>query len=136
MFTAHKPFPTGGYRTLSTTDTTTDDGIDLIALERVVNNSRPLPPLTPAERLLAFELLHTAGLPQDEIAARTGATEQAVKAWAKAAHPQVPRGLKGCPSRAAYHRHKARGETCEPCKAENAAADRRYRRTGSTRTAA
>jgi hypothetical protein len=120
---------------LTTTDTTTEDGIDLIALERVVSNSRPLPALTPAERVVAFELLHAAGLPQDEIAARTGVTENAVRTWVVAAYPPPKRTAPVCPSRSAYRRHKARGETCEPCKAENAAADRRYRLTGTTAAA-
>lgn len=116
--------------------TSTDAGLDLIAIERVINNSRPLPALTEPEQRLAVDLLHEAGVPYDEIASRTAVREHTVTKWIAAANPKPKREMKGCPSRAAYHRHKARGETCEPCKAANAEYDRRYRLMGATSAAA
>lgn len=135
MITAHKPFPTGGYRILSATETSTDDGIDLIAVERIINNSYPRPVLTTAEQRLAVKLLDEQGQTYLEIAERTGVVARTVARWIAAERPVAKREPQGCPSRAAYMRHRAKGEKCEPCRAANAEADRRYRRTGSTTAA-
>lgn len=132
MITAHKPYPAGGYRMLSSTETSTADDIDLIAIERVLNNSLPLPALTSAEQHLAVKLMDADGQTYEQIAERTGLVVRTVARWIVAERPAVKRQPQGCPSRAAYRRHRAKGETCEPCKEANAAADRRYRLTGST----
>ncbi|MEV7770492.1 hypothetical protein [Kitasatospora sp. NPDC086791] len=120
------------YRYVSTTETTTDDDLDLIAIERVINNSRPLPTLTPAEQRITAHLMHQDDVPIEEIAARVGVAKSTVSNWLNPG-PKQPRQLKPCPSRAAYLRHRAAGEDCEPCRRANAAADARYRRTGTGR---
>jgi hypothetical protein len=124
--------PAAAYRFVSTTETSIADDLDLIAVERVINNSRPLPRLTLAEQRLAAKLMHEAEVPAAEIAARVGTAKDTVLGWLNPPGSRKPRELKGCPSRAAYLRHRKRGETCEACKAANAAADARYRLTGTT----
>lgn len=119
------------YRFVSTTEASTADDCDLIAVERAINNSAPLPRLTPAEQHLAASLMHKDEVPLAEICARIGVTDKTVTGWLNPG-PRPRRQPQGCPSRAAYRRHRARGENCDACRAANAEADKRYRLTGST----
>ncbi|OKI16557.1 helix-turn-helix domain-containing protein [Streptomyces sp. CB03911] len=110
---------------------TAADDIDPVAIDRVINNHQPLPDLTPAEKRHAAAILRKAGMTYLAIAARLRAPKGTVYDWLRTAPPQPIRHIP-CPSRAAYHRHLAAGEDCPPCRSANAAADRRYRHTGTT----
>jgi hypothetical protein len=113
---------------------TTDDDLDLVAIDRVVNDQRPYPDLTPAERRHAATLLRQNGMTFAAIGARLGTPKGTVFDWLRT-RPRQPIQLLPCPSRAAYQRHLAAGEDCPQCRAANAAADARYRRTGTTTAA-
>ncbi|RRQ81516.1 hypothetical protein [Streptomyces griseofuscus] len=126
---------------VSTTDTyDADNDLDYIAIEYALNGERVK--LTQAEKIHTARLLDERGCGIKTIAARVGADSSTVTGWRAngwKAGPRLksptrgPRELKPCGTRAAYLRHRAKGENCPECRAANAAADRRYRGTGTTK---
>ncbi|PBC71527.1 hypothetical protein BX265_6137 [Streptomyces sp. TLI_235] len=66
---------------VSTTDTTTKDDADLVAVERAVNGLEPLPHLTRAEQRLAVHAMWKAGIPYTAMAYRAGLLERTVARW-------------------------------------------------------
>lgn len=105
--------------------------IDPVAIELVLHGHHPLPALTRDEQHHAAQLLRDRGHTHTAIAHRLGVTRTDVQRWTDPG-PRQPRHPQPCPSRAAYRRHLAAGEHCPACRAANAAADRRYRHTGTT----
>jgi hypothetical protein len=125
----------------STTDTYDETAdLDLIAIEYALNGE-PVA-LTRAERMHAARLLDDRGVEIGAIAYRLGTSTATVRGWkANGWKPgRAPKKEKRpeprCGEPRMYRRHLKAGENCEVCRAANAAADRRYRLTGSTRTAA
>jgi hypothetical protein len=128
----------------STTDTFNADlDLDYIAIEYALNGERVK--LTVAEKIHAARILDQRGLGDKAIGERVGSSTSTVGDWRAngwkagplrkpVARPKRPEPVCGEPRM--YRRHLKSGESpCEACKAANAAADRRYRLTGS-RTAA
>lgn len=66
---------------VSTTDTATDDGLDLVAVERAANGREPIPPLSDAEKRIAVGVMWRAGVPYEEMAARAGILPRRVARW-------------------------------------------------------
>ncbi|MFC9465175.1 terminase gpP N-terminus-related DNA-binding protein [Streptomyces coelicoflavus] len=124
--------------TTGTYDETAD--LDLIAIEQAVNGERTR--LSKAERMYAARFLDSRGLAPAEIAYRIGTNVGTVRNWKSTGWqggqaPQQPRQERPepvCGEPRMYRRHLTRGEKpCDACRAANAAADRRYRLTGSTK---
>lgn len=121
--------------TIDTYDETAD--LDLIAIEHALNGE-PVR-LTAAERLYAARILDGRGIDASTIASRVGVTTDTLRRWkdngwkrtgsSKPSRPKRPEPQCGEPRM--YRRHLKRGENCDVCRAANAAADRRYRLTGS-----
>lgn len=123
--------------TTSTYDETAD--LDLIAIEYALNGE-PVK-LTPAEKIHAARILHGHGLSDKAIGERIGSDLSTVRGWRDndwkpgGTHPKTrlrerrPEPVCGEPRM--YRRHLKAGERCATCRAANAAADRRYRLTGS-----
>jgi hypothetical protein len=119
--------------------------LDLIAIECALNGE-PVT-LTTAEKIHAAEILAGRGFMLKTIAQRVGVHVSTIQAWrdngwkpgnppAKTRRPAAPRGEPVCGEPRMYRRHLKNGETpCDACRAANAAADRRYRLTGSTKEA-
>jgi DNA-binding NarL/FixJ family response regulator len=63
------------------TEPSTEDGLDLVAVERMVNNHKPVPVLTRPEQILAASHMTRAGLGTREIAARLGVAERTAVRW-------------------------------------------------------
>ncbi|MER5559664.1 hypothetical protein ABT071_13765 [Streptomyces sp. NPDC002506] len=121
----------------STTDTS-DGDLDLIAIEQALNGEPAR--LTLPEKIYAARLLDQRGLSLVTIGQRIGSAPATVRAWkANDWRPGGPRTRAParddpvCGERRAYRRHLKNGERCDVCRAANAAADRRYRLTGSQR---
>lgn len=118
-----------------------DEDIDFIAIEYVLNGERVK--LTMAEKLYAARLLDGRGLSLKEIGRRVGTDPSTVESWRvngwKAGGPHPKSRVRKTPRRPEpvcgeprmYRRHLKNGERCDVCRAANAAADRRYRLTGS-----
>lgn len=70
------------YTHVSTTKTW-DGGVDLLAVERVVNNDLPIPQLTEAEQELAARLMTREGFGSAEIAGRIGVENRTITRWRK-----------------------------------------------------
>ncbi|MFF2954303.1 hypothetical protein ACFVVU_23535 [Kitasatospora sp. NPDC057965] len=66
---------------VSTTDTTTDDDVDLVAVERAANGQEPIPPLNVAEQRLAVHFMWRAGISYNDMAARAGIVQRKVARW-------------------------------------------------------
>lgn len=118
----------------STTDTF-DGDIDFIAIERALNGDAVR--LTTEEKLLAARLLDARGLAPSAIGKLIRTDPYTVGSW-KANNWQpgkpAPRAAlepAKCGEPRMYRQHLKRGEKCDKCRAANAAADRRYRLTGS-----
>jgi DNA-directed RNA polymerase specialized sigma24 family protein len=62
-------------------ETPAGERLDLIAVERVVNNLEPLPVLTDAEKRRAVREMHRAGVTYSDMAARVGILERQVARW-------------------------------------------------------
>jgi hypothetical protein len=128
--------------TTATYDETAD--VDLIAIEYVVNGQRM--PLTPAEKIYAARILDTRGLTGKEIGRLIGSDPSTIQTWKSngwkpgGRHPKSrnrpPRPEPKCGEPRMYRRHLKAGESCDQCRAANAAADRRYRATGSQKAVA
>lgn len=130
----------------STTDTYDEAAdLDLIAIEYALNGE-PVR-LTTDERIYAARLLDQLGLEPPAIAIRVGTSSTVVRGWKANGWKRPPSGRKPkpklqqrpepvCGEPRMYRRHLANGETpCDACRAANAAADRRYRLTGSRQPA-
>jgi hypothetical protein len=131
----------------STTDTYDDTlDLDLIAIERAINGE-PVQ-LTALEKIHAARLLDSRGYSAGHIAGRLGSDHSTItgwkaNGWKPGNHPKSRISTKPrreppvCGEPRMYRKHIRDGETpCRPCREANAAADRRYRLTGSTQTAA
>lgn len=116
------------------TTTTSHDDIDHIAVERVINDTGPRPHLTAAEREFAARFLADHGFEIPAIAERLGVKPDTVrKLLGLPIEPRSPREPAPCGTRRGYHRHRRSGDpACPPCRAANAAADRRLRTAGTT----
>lgn len=132
-------FP-GEHLYVSTTETfDPDQDLDYIAIEYALNGERVR--LTEAEKIHAARILDARGLHPTPIARRIGADPSTVAAWKAndwqpgAKHPKTrvrtPRPEPKCGEPRMYRRHLKAGERCDTCRAANAAADRRYRATGT-----
>lgn len=123
---------------VSTTDTFDEErDLDFIAIENRINGE-PVR-LTTEERIYAAKFLDARGWDAPAIAHRIGTTGPIVAGWKAngwkrgvSVPPQPPRPEPVCGEQRMYRQHLKRGETCEVCRAANAAADRRYRLTGRT----
>ncbi len=125
---------------VSTTDTYDETAdLDYIAIEYALNGERVA--LTPAEKIHAARILDARGLEPTPIARRIGSDPATVTGWKNngwkpgGKHPKTrvrtPRPEPVCGEPRMYRRHLKNGERCDTCRAANAAADRRYRATGS-----
>jgi hypothetical protein len=120
--------------TAATYDETAD--LDYIAIEYALNGETVK--LTLAEKIHAARILDGRGLSDKAIGERIGSDTSTVRGWRDngwkpggTKPARQPRQLKPCGTRAAYARHRSRGEQpCDACRAANASADRRYRLTG------
>jgi hypothetical protein len=125
-------------RLYASTTATYDEAADLdyIAIEYALNG-QPVR-LTTAEKMHAARILHGHGHDDTTIGKRIHIDRSTVTAWrengwkagARKRKPQ-PRSTPVCGEPRMYRRHLQAGESCEVCRAANAAADRRYRLTGS-----
>lgn len=123
----------------STTDTY-DGDLDLIAIEYALNGEAVT--LTLAEKMRAAQILDERGFDTATIGRRIRADRITVAAWkakewkADGVKP-VPRVYSlpeppKCGEQRMYRKHLRDGERpCDACRAANAAADRKYRNTGS-----
>lgn len=126
----------------STTDTYDETGdLDLIAIEYALNGE-PVA-LSTAERIHAARLLDERGMDAGAIANRLGTSAATVHGWKangwKRGGPKPPKQVRPepkCGEPRMYRRHLRRGESCDVYRAANAAADRRYRLTGSSKESA
>ena len=129
----------------STTDTfDAEQDIDYIAVEYALNGE-PVK-LTTAEKIHAARILTERGLTLKAISERVRTDTSTIRGWKAngwkpGQHPKSrPAGQKRQPPKCGeprmYRQHLAKGETpCDACRAANAAADRRYRLTGSRNAA-
>ncbi|MFG2352636.1 hypothetical protein [Streptomyces sp. NPDC048521] len=123
----------------STTDTfDPDNDLDYIAIEYALNGE-PVK-LTRAEKIHAARILDSRGYGTKTIAERIGSDPSTVagwraNGWTPGPHPKSrirqKRPEPVCGEPRMYRRHLKNGERCEICRAANAAADRRYRLTGT-----
>lgn len=129
----------------STTNTYDETAnLDYIAIEYALNGE-PVK-LTQAEKIHAARILDARGLGTKEIGKRVSSDPSTVQGWKDngwkpgAPHPKArarqPRPEPKCGEPRMYRRHLKNGESCGVCRAANAAADRRYRLTGSRKEAA
>jgi hypothetical protein len=128
--------------TTATYDETAD--LDFIAIEYALNGE-PVK-LTLAEKIHAARILDGRSLSDKAIGERIGSDTSTVRGWRDngwkpgGAHPKTrkrePRPEPVCGEPRMYRRHLKNGEQpCDACRAANAAADRRYRLTGSQKAA-
>lgn len=128
----------------STTDTYNETaGLDYIAIEYALNGE-PVR-LTIAEKIHAARILDSRDLSLKEISKRIGSDSSTVGGWKAngwkpgGKHPKTRTRTKRpepvCGEPRMYRRHLKNGEQCDTCRAANAAADRRYRLTGSQKEA-
>ncbi|WP_392971034.1 hypothetical protein [Streptomyces sp. LN245] len=127
--------------TTSTYDPHND--LDLIAIEYAINGE-PVQ-LTLAEKIHAARILDSRGVPLKTIGKQVGCDPSTVQGWKGngwkpgGGHPKsrtrTPRSEPVCGEPRMYRRHVKNGERCDVCRAANAAADRRYRLTGSRQEA-
>lgn len=128
---------------VSTTDTFDEaSDLDYIAIEYALNGE-PVRLTTP-EKIHAARILDDRGAPVTEIGKRIGSDPSTVAAWKAndwkpGKHPKTrtrPRRPEPvCGEARMYRRHLKAGESCDTCRAANAAADRRYRTTGTQKEA-
>lgn len=127
-----------------TTDTF-DGDLDLVAIEHALNGE-PVT-LTGPEKIHAARLLDARGLDPKNIGKRIGSDPSTVtgwkaNGWKPGKHPKSRISTKPrreppkCGEPRMYRKHLRDGETpCRACREANAAADRRYRLTGTTAAA-
>jgi hypothetical protein len=123
----------------STTDTYDEQAdLDYIAIEYALNGE-PVT-LTRAEKIHAARILDARGYRTQEIADRIGSDRSTVNGWRDngwkpgkppTSQPRQKRPEPVCGEPRMYRRHLKNGDRCDICRAANAAADRRYRLTGS-----
>jgi len=128
----------------STTDTFDPDrDLDYIAIEYALNGE-PVQ-LTTAEKIHAAQILDGRGISTKDIGRRIGSDPSTVEGWRSngwkpGKHPKTrvrnKRQEPVCGEPRMYRRHLKAGERCDVCRAANAAADRRYRLTGTRNQAA
>lgn len=129
-------------RLYASTTVTYDEQADLdfIAIEYALNGE-PVK-LTLAEKIHAARILHSRELSDKAIGERIGSDTSTIRGWRDngwkpgGTHPKTrkrePRPEPKCGEPRMYRRHLKNGEApCAACRAANAAADRRYRLTGS-----
>lgn len=133
-------------RLYASTTTTFDDTADLdyIAIEYALNGE-PVQ-LTIPEKAHAAKILDERGLKLIAIATRIQSDPSTIKAWktngwkpgtSQTKAPRATRPEPVCGEARMYRRHLRNGEpACDLCRAANAAADRRYRLTGSRKEVA
>jgi hypothetical protein len=125
---------------VSTTDTYDENAdLDLIAIEYALNGE-PVR-LTLAEKIHTARILDGRGFSLKATGERIGSDASTIQGWKDngwkpgGKHPKTrtraPRPEPVCGEPRMYRRHLKAGETCDVCRAANAAADRRYRLTGS-----
>jgi len=126
----------------STTNTfDPDSDLDYIAIEYALNGE-PVQ-LTIPEKIYAARILDDRGFGMKTISERIGSDPSTVTGWKNngwkpgGGHPKTrtPRPEPVCGEPRMYRRHVKAGESCDICRAANAAADRRYRLTGSRKAA-
>lgn len=128
-------------RLYASTTSTFDGDLDLIAIEYALNGE-PVK-LTIPEKIHAARILDGRGLDLTSIGQRIGSDRSTISGW-KAngwkpgknptpARPRRPEPV--CGEARMYRRHLKNRESCDVCRAANAAADRRYRATGSQKEA-
>ncbi|GGT85514.1 hypothetical protein [Streptomyces coeruleorubidus] len=130
----------------STTDTFDEQAdLDYIAIEYALNGE-PVK-LTVAEKIHAARILDGRGYSDKAIGERVRSDTSTIASWRDngwkpgGTHPKArkrePRPEPKCGEPRMYRRHLRNGEApCDACRAANAAADRRYRLTGSQKAAA
>lgn len=128
--------------TTHTYDETAD--LDYIAIEYALNGE-PVK-LTVAEKIHTARILDARGIGMKTISQRVGSDSSTVQGWKNngwkpgGPHPKAraraARTEPVCGEPRMYRRHLKNGERCDTCRAANAAADRRYRLTGSRKEAA
>lgn len=129
----------------STTDTYDETAdLDYIAIEYALNGEKVK--LTRAEKIHAARILHARGYNDRAISQRISSDANTIagwrdNGWKPGPHPEArkrqPRPEPVCGEPRMYRRHLKNGEPpCDACRAANAAADHRYRLTGSTKKAA
>jgi hypothetical protein len=124
-------------RLYASTVATFDGDLDLIAIEKALNGE-PVK-LTIPEKIHAARILDARGHDFTAIGKCIKSDRSTIAGW-KAAGWQpappvyqrpAPRPPARCGEARMYRQHLKRGEHCDVCRAANAAADRRYRTTGS-----
>jgi hypothetical protein len=118
-----------------------DQDLDYIAIEYALNGE-PVT-LTRPEKIHAARILDSRGLEPSAIARRIDSDHSTVAGWkangwkpGKPAASGKPRRTEPvCGEARMYRRHLKAGERCDVCRAANAAADRRYKATGSRKAA-
>lgn len=127
-------------RLYASTTETFDGDLDLIAIECALNGE-PVK-LTIPEKIHAARILHRRGYDLTAIGERIRSDRTTVAGWKANGWkpgkptPKAKRPPAKCGEARMYRQHLARGESCDICKAANAAADRRYRLTGTRKDAA
>lgn len=130
-------------RLYASTTSTFDGDLDLIAIEYALNGEPAH--LTIPEKIHAARILDGRGYDLTAIGQRIGSDRSTIAGWKAndwkpGKHPkagvQAKRPEPVCGEARMYRRHLKAGETCDICRAANAAADRRYRATGSQKEAA
>lgn len=126
-------------RYYTSTTITFDGDLDLIAVDRALNGESVT--LSIPEKIHAARILDGRGLDFTRIGKRIGSDRTTVAGWKDNGWkpgkptPKAKRTPAKCGEARMYRQHVARGEKCDICKAANAAADRRYRLTGSRKEA-
>ncbi|KIZ18096.1 hypothetical protein [Streptomyces natalensis] len=104
-------------------------GVDLIAVERAVNDMPPAG-MTADEKLMAARILADHGVALNVIARHLRLPHRLARP-AKAKHQPEPAS---CGTDRGYRRHQRRNQApCTACRSAHAAADRRYRLTGTSK---
>lgn len=133
------------YLYASTTDTYDETAdLDYIAVEYALNGQPAK--LTIAEKIHAARILHGRGFDLTAIGHRIGSDRTTIAGWRdngwKPGGGQPKSGARQtrpgpvCGEPRMYRRHVKAGERCDTCRAANAAADRRYRLSGSRKETA
>jgi hypothetical protein len=131
-------------RLYASTTVTFDGDLDLIAIDRALNGEHVK--LTADEKRYAARILDARGYDLTAIGKRIGSDRTTVEGWKRNDWKPGPSSIPPtyslpaepkCGEPRMYRRHLKNGEKpCDACRAANAAADRRYRLTGSRAPAA
>lgn len=116
-----------------------EQDLDFIAIERALNGEPTK--LTTGEKIHAARILDDRSVAMKTIGKRVGSDPSTVQSWKDSGwkeggtRPKTrvrnARPEPECGEPRMYRRHLKNGERCDVCRAANAAADRRYRLTGS-----